>query len=110
MPDEKAVKTVAQAGAPRGLGSKNPKQGMTMLGSEAVVASLEAEGVDLIFGYPGGQALKIYDALYDTCRRTFNQSHRYSCYVGQLQQLQQLRCWPCSYLPEWQRRQFLKQQ
>ena len=66
MPDEKAVKTVAQAGAPRGLGSKNPKQGMTMLGSEAVVASLEAEGVDLIFGYPGGQALKIYDALYDS--------------------------------------------
>ena len=66
MPDEKAALTVAQAGAPRGLGSKNPKQGMTMLGSEAVVASLEAEGVDLIFGYPGGQALKIYDALYDS--------------------------------------------
>ena len=66
MPDEKAALTVAQAGAPRGLGSKNPKQGMTMLGSEAVVASLEAEGVELVFGYPGGQALKIYDALYDS--------------------------------------------
>ncbi len=37
-----------------------------MLGAEAIVASLEAEGVDLIFGYPGGQALKIYDALYDS--------------------------------------------
>ncbi len=35
-------------------------------GAQAVVASLEAEGVDLVFGYPGGQAIKIYDALYDT--------------------------------------------
>mgnify|MGYP003100624956 CR=1 FL=1 len=37
-----------------------------MKGAEAVVASLEAEGVDLVFGYPGGQAIKIYDALYDS--------------------------------------------
>ena len=55
-----------EAGAPRGLGSKTPKQGKTMKGAEAVVASLEAEGVDLVFGYPGGQAIKIYDALYDS--------------------------------------------
>ena len=59
-------KRQAQAGAPRGLGSKTPKQGKEMLGAEAVVASLEAEGVDLVFGYPGGQAIKIYDALYDS--------------------------------------------
>lgn len=37
-----------------------------MLGAAAVVASLEAEGVDVVFGYPGGQAIKIYDALYDS--------------------------------------------
>ena len=37
-----------------------------MIGAQAVVASLEAEGVDLVFGYPGGQAIKIYDALYDS--------------------------------------------
>jgi acetolactate synthase-1/2/3 large subunit len=37
-----------------------------MLGSEAVIASLEAEGVTDIFGYPGGQAIKLYDALYDS--------------------------------------------
>ena len=55
-----------EAGAPRGLGSKTPKQGKTMKGAEAVVASLEAEGGDLVFGYPGGQAIKIYDALYDS--------------------------------------------
>lgn len=37
-----------------------------MLGAAAVIASLEAEGVDTVFGYPGGQAIKIYDALYDS--------------------------------------------
>ncbi len=37
-----------------------------MLGAEAVVAALEAEGVDVVFGYPGGQAIRIYDALYDS--------------------------------------------
>lgn len=53
-------------GAPGGLGSRTAKQGKRMLGAQAVVASLEAEGVDLVFGYPGGQAIKIYDALYDS--------------------------------------------
>nr|WP_278562533.1 biosynthetic-type acetolactate synthase large subunit [Collinsella tanakaei] len=37
-----------------------------MSGAQAIIASLEAEGVDTIFGYPGGQAIKIYDALYDS--------------------------------------------
>lgn len=59
--------TVAAAvGASRGLGSKTDKQGKEMIGAEAVVASLEAEGVDIIFGYPGGQAIKMYDALFDS--------------------------------------------
>ena len=35
-----------------------------MTGADALIASLEQEGVDLIFGYPGGQVLAIYDALY----------------------------------------------
>ncbi len=52
--------------AKMGLGPHTEKQGKTMLGSEAIIASLEAEGVDTIFGYPGGQAIKIYDALYDS--------------------------------------------
>lgn len=34
-------------------------------GSEAVIRSLIAEGVDTIFGYPGGAIMPIYDALYD---------------------------------------------
>nr|WP_239442953.1 biosynthetic-type acetolactate synthase large subunit [Gordonibacter sp. An230] len=41
-----------------------------MTGAQAVVASLEAEGVDLVFGYPGGQAIKIYDALFDSMQIT----------------------------------------
>lgn len=61
-----AQRTAAAMGAPRGLGSKTPKQGKRMLGAEALVASLEAEGVDVLFGYPGGQAIRIYDALYDS--------------------------------------------
>ena len=34
-------------------------------GSDALLKSLIAEGVDTIFGYPGGQAIPIYDSLYD---------------------------------------------
>ena len=47
-------------------GKDNPHDGERMTGAQAVVASLEAEGVDVVFGYPGGQAIKIYDALYDS--------------------------------------------
>ena len=36
----------------------------TMTGAEAVISSLLAEGVDTIFGYPGGAIMPIYDALY----------------------------------------------
>src|SRR5690349_20968397 len=34
-------------------------------GSQAVLLSLVEEGVDTIFGYPGGAIMPIYDALYD---------------------------------------------
>ena len=34
-------------------------------GSQAVILSLLKEGVDTIFGYPGGAIMPIYDALYD---------------------------------------------
>ncbi len=39
------------------------KKGIT--GSEAVILSLLAEGVESIFGYPGGAIMPIYDALFD---------------------------------------------
>ncbi|MDR1864716.1 MAG: biosynthetic-type acetolactate synthase large subunit [Bacteroidales bacterium] len=34
-------------------------------GSEALIRSLINEGVDTIFGYPGGSIIPVYDALYD---------------------------------------------
>jgi len=39
--------------------------GLQMKGTEIIVKALREEGVDLIFGYPGGQAIDIFDALYD---------------------------------------------
>lgn len=37
----------------------------TITGAEALLKSLVAEGVDMVFGYPGGQILPVYDKLYD---------------------------------------------
>jgi len=37
-----------------------------MNGAQALVASLEAEGVEVLFGYPGGVVLPIFDALFDS--------------------------------------------
>ncbi|NOY38258.1 MAG: biosynthetic-type acetolactate synthase large subunit [Chlorobi bacterium] len=43
----------------------NVKSGQEITGSEALVLSLLEEGVDRIFGYPGGAIMPVYDALYD---------------------------------------------
>ena len=37
---------------------------MELTGAQIVVQSLKDEGVELVFGYPGGAALHIYDAFY----------------------------------------------
>ncbi|WP_017981134.1 acetolactate synthase large subunit [Methanocaldococcus villosus] len=37
-----------------------------MKGAEVIIKALEAEGVKIIFGYPGGAILPFYDALYDS--------------------------------------------
>ncbi|MDH3986898.1 MAG: thiamine pyrophosphate-binding protein, partial [Gammaproteobacteria bacterium] len=37
---------------------------MELTGADIFVQSLKEEGVDYIFGYPGGAVLHIYDALY----------------------------------------------
>ena len=41
---------------------QNPKGPIS--GAEAVVRSLVAEGADLIYGYPGGAIMPVYDELY----------------------------------------------
>ena len=66
LTDKLAQKQLAIEGKPLGLGSHTEHEGKTMTGAQAIIASLEAEGVDTVFGYPGGQAIKIYDALYDS--------------------------------------------
>jgi len=38
---------------------------MKMNGAKILIESLKREGVEVIFGYPGGQVLPIFDALYD---------------------------------------------
>ncbi|HKI59095.1 MAG TPA: biosynthetic-type acetolactate synthase large subunit [Trueperaceae bacterium] len=37
-----------------------------MKGSEALLKALERQGVDVVFGHPGGAILPVYDALYDS--------------------------------------------
>lgn len=39
---------------------------MKTSGAEILLECLIREGVDVIFGYPGGQVIPIYDALYDS--------------------------------------------
>lgn len=43
----------------------NTSSSTSINGSRAVLDALVAEGVDTIFGYPGGAIMPIYDALYD---------------------------------------------
>ncbi len=40
----------------------------TMTGAQMVVRALVDQGVDVLFGYPGGAVLPIYDALFDEPR------------------------------------------
>jgi acetolactate synthase-1/2/3 large subunit len=46
--------------------------GETLTGAEIVIRCLEEEGVEFVFGYPGGAVLYIYDAL---ARHTGNLKH-----------------------------------
>ncbi|MCZ6820395.1 MAG: thiamine pyrophosphate-binding protein, partial [Calditrichaeota bacterium] len=36
----------------------------TLSGSEILIRSLVAEGVEIVFGYPGGVVLGLYDAIF----------------------------------------------
>lgn len=44
--------------------SDSPPKGIKISGAEAVIRCLLAEGVDLIYGYPGGAIMPVYDELY----------------------------------------------
>lgn len=38
---------------------------MKLTGAQIIVQCLLEQGVDTVFGYPGGAVLNIYDALYE---------------------------------------------
>jgi acetolactate synthase-1/2/3 large subunit len=48
-----------------GTSKKDFMEQKQLTGSQAVLEACIAEGVDTIFGYPGGAIMPIYDALYD---------------------------------------------
>ena len=47
-----------------------PAPALNKPGAELLIDALEEQGVEVIFGYPGGAVLPIYDALFkrDTIR------------------------------------------
>ena len=54
---------------------------MQLTGSQIVIECLKEQGVDTVFGYPGGAILNIYDELYRhqdeiSCSRWICQSNR----------------------------------
>ena len=49
----------------------NKKGENYITGAEALMRALEAQGVNTLFGYPGGSIMPVFDALYDH-RRTLN--------------------------------------
>ena len=42
----------------------------TITGAEAVITALVENGVEVIFGYPGGAVLPLYDAIFDNKKIT----------------------------------------
>ena len=42
---------------------------MRLTGAEVIIECLLEEGVDTVFGYPGGQVIPLYDAIYEYKRR-----------------------------------------
>jgi acetolactate synthase-1/2/3 large subunit len=50
--------------APDAKQANKPAAAIAKAGAELLLDALEEQGVDVIFGYPGGAVLPIYDALY----------------------------------------------
>src|SRR6478752_1186648 len=54
----------ARRGAEGGLRVRTTSMNRTMTGAEMVVQAMQDQGVEHLFGYPGGAVLPIYDALF----------------------------------------------
>ncbi len=57
---------VAEARASRSVTADSPESAPseTMLGAQIILKALEEQGVEVIFGYPGGAVLPIYDEIF----------------------------------------------
>ena len=55
---------VPLSSASKNLGALGHQEYSQMLGADALMDALRRNGVDTIFGYPGGAILPIYDAVY----------------------------------------------
>ncbi len=52
------------AGAIFPLNTQRDRKTVELTGAEIIIECLKAEGIDYVFGYPGGAVLHIYDAFY----------------------------------------------
>ena len=48
----------------------------TMTGAQIVLKALQDQGVEHIFGYPGGAVLPIYDEIFSRCGRAYSRAPR----------------------------------
>ena len=48
---------------------------MQLTGAEIICECLLEQGVDTVFGYPGGQVIPLYNALYDAPLRNVLTAH-----------------------------------
>src|SRR5213079_2167924 len=48
------------------MGEPAPDKGTRMNGGQALIKALELEGVEVIFGLPGGCILPVYDPIIDS--------------------------------------------
>ena len=56
--------TKAEINLAAAAAAQNTPEAQELMGAEILVKALQAEGVQYIWGYPGGAVLYIYDALY----------------------------------------------
>src|SRR5690349_11073248 len=67
-PRDLAARAAAREAAPgtRAAQDPEPTEEMQVTGAQALVATLERLGVDVVFGIPGGAILPAYDPLFDS--------------------------------------------
>src|SRR5215472_17632002 len=67
-PRDLAARAAAREAAPgtRAAPDPEPAEAMQVTGAQALVATLEQLGVDVVFGIPGGAILPAYDPLFDS--------------------------------------------